>query len=399
MKRLFFAIALTLTALLAGQANAQQKTIVETAVAAGSFETLVAAVKAAGLVDTLNGHTEFTVFAPTDAAFEHVDHETLQALLQPENKDQLTSILTYHVVPGRVNARDAYSLNSAPTVNGQQLPLNFRGEALQVGEATITTTDIQCSNGVIHVIDAVLMPGQDSIPAVAKSAGQFNTLLAAVGAADLGEVLSGPGPFTVFAPTDQAFANLPEGTVENLLKPENKQQLIDLLKYHVVSGRVYDNDAVKARRASTLLGRGVDIELDAGGLMVNDARVVAKNIDASNGVVHVIDSVLIPSAMNGRHVMTLLEETIARGAPVFNAGQHDRCAEMYMEALDSIMASGIEHADDHTMKLVSDTLDRARRTHSMPDRAWALRDGIRNLYVRLQDMPENMPAQIRTSRQ
>ena len=285
--------------MIAGNVIAQQKTIVETAVGAGNFETLVAAVQAAGLVDTLNGHDEFTVFAPTDAAFAHVAPETLQALLRPENKDQLTGILTYHVVPGRVNASDAYGLNSAPTVNGQRLPLNFRGESLQVGEATITTTDIQCSNGVIHVIDAVLMPGQNSIPAVAQSAGQFNTLLAAVGAAGLAEVLSGPGPFTVFAPTDEAFASLPEGTVENLLKPENKQQLIDILKYHVIDGRVYDDDAVKARRASTLLGRGVDINLDAGGLMVNDARVVAKNIDASNGVVHVIDCGPYPSGHVG----------------------------------------------------------------------------------------------------
>ena len=206
------------------------------------------------------------MFAPTDEAFAKLDSATLNSLLQPENKDQLTGVLTYHVLAGRVNASDAYDLNSANTVNGQRLPLNFRGHRLSVGNANVTVTDIQCSNGVIHVIDTVLLPKLESIPSTAKAAGKFNTLLAAVGAAGLADVLSGPGPFTVFAPTDEAFAALPEGTVESLLQPENKQKLIDILKYHVVSGRVYDNDAIKARQAKTLLGRSIDINFNADGI-------------------------------------------------------------------------------------------------------------------------------------
>ena len=235
-------------------ASAQQKTIVQTAVDADGFNTLVAAVKAAGLVDTLNSPTQFTVFAPTDEAFANLPSGTLEALLKPENKQQLVNILKFHVVAGRVNAKDAYNLQFADTVNGQRAAIDFKGDHLMIGDAEAVATDIQCSNGVIHVIDKVIMPSSDTIPAVAKSAGSFNTLLAAVGAAGLGEVLSSPGPFTVFAPTDDAFAKLPEGTVETLLKPENKQKLVDILKYHVVAGRVYSPGAGNSRKCGNFIG-------------------------------------------------------------------------------------------------------------------------------------------------
>lgn len=373
--------------------SAQQKTIVQTAIDAGNFNTLVTAVKAAGLVDTLNGHQQFTVFAPTDEAFSKVDANTLQSLLQPENKDKLTGVLTYHVVPGRVTAKDAYDLRSTTTVNGQRLPLDFQGEGLKVANANIVVTDIQCTNGVIHVIDAVMLPKLDNIPATATAAGQFNTLLAAVGAAGLGEVLSGPGPFTVFAPTDQAFANLPAGTVESLLKPENKQKLIDILKYHVVSGRAYDNDAVKLGSAQTLLGPSLSFGVSAKGIQVNKAQVLAKNIETTNGVIHVIDAVLLPSNMGRVQTMNLISQAIDRGAPTFNAGDHAGCCKIYMETLTSIANQGIENADTHTMSIVKNAISNAKNTHDMTQRAWTLRGGMDSLYNQL----GSMPTQMRTS--
>lgn len=369
------------------QVQAQQKTIVETAIAAGNFNTLVTAVKAAGLVDTLNGTTQLTVFAPTDEAFAKVAPATLQSLLQPENKGKLAQVLTYHVVPGRVNAKDAYELVEATTVNGQRVGLDFRGEGLKVGTATIKVTDIQCSNGVIHVIDTVMLPKLDNIPSTAQVAGQFNTLLAAVSAAGLGDVLSGSGPFTVFAPTDGAFAALPAGTVEDLLKPENKQKLIDILKYHVVSGRVYDNTAVKAGQANTLLGRGVSVGVNADGLTVNGARVIAKNIDASNGVIHVIDNVLLPTGMTGSEVEMSLTNAINQGVPIFNAGHHGQCCDLYMSTLQKISSAGIAGADEHMMSMVNQTLTTAQSIHNMTDRAWTLRRGIDELMVRTGQMP------------
>jgi uncharacterized surface protein with fasciclin (FAS1) repeats len=134
------------------------KDIVDTAVAAGSFKTLAAALQAAGLVETLKGKGPFTVFAPTDAAFAKLPAGTLDDLLKPENKAKLTAILTYHVVPGSVMAAQAATLPSAKTVNGESLTIHATGGTVMVDNATVTTADIACTNGVIHVIDRVILP-------------------------------------------------------------------------------------------------------------------------------------------------------------------------------------------------------------------------------------------------
>lgn len=391
---LSFAAVLMVT-ILATTVSAREKTIVETAIAAGNFKTLVTAVKAAGLVDTLNGHKPFTVFAPTDEAFAKLDSSLLNSLLEPQNQSKLTQVLTYHVLENRVAARDAFDLNSATTVNGQRVPLNFRGDRLTIGDANVVVTDIQCSNGVIHVIDSVLIPELENIPTIAQSAGKFNTLLAAVGAAGLADVLSGPGPFTVFAPTDEAFAALPSGTVDNLLKPENKQQLVDILKYHVVSGRVYDADTVRAQRAKTLLGRSIDVGFSANGIQINDANVIARNVNASNGVIHIIDSVLIPKAMTRLSAMSYLSDAIERGAPIYNSGHHGQCCNIYMESMQALMSAGIEDADDHMMSVIRTTVNNAQNTHNQTDKAWVLRRGIDSVYTRLDRMPSNIQSMNR----
>ncbi len=146
------------TALHAEAPENASKDIVETALAAGSFKTLAAALQAAGLVETLKGQGPFTVFAPTDAAFAKLPAGTVESLLKPENKDKLTAILTYHVVAGDVRAAQAAKLTAAKTVNGQNLAIKADGGTVKVGNATVTTADIVCSNGVIHVIDSVVLP-------------------------------------------------------------------------------------------------------------------------------------------------------------------------------------------------------------------------------------------------
>jgi uncharacterized surface protein with fasciclin (FAS1) repeats len=274
--------------------SAMAADIVDTAVGAGSFKTLAAALGAADLVETLKGDGPFTVFAPTDEAFAKLPAGTVETLLKPENKAALTGILTYHVVPGKVMAAQVVGLKGAKTVNGQRVDIKVEGSTVMVDGATVVKTDIACDNGVIHVIDAVILPADKTIPEVATAAGSFGTLLAAVKAAGLAEVLGGEGPFTVFAPTDAAFAKLPEGTVATLLKPENKQKLIDILKYHVVAGRVYSEDAVAAKSAKTLEGSSISVKVTDSGAMINDAKLVATDVDASNGVIHIIDSVLMP---------------------------------------------------------------------------------------------------------
>lgn len=141
-----------------GTEEAMASDIVDTAVSAGQFNTLVQAVQAAGLVDTLKGEGPFTVFAPTDEAFAALPEGTLDNLLLPENREQLQAVLTYHVVPGDVRAEAVVSLSSATTVQGGDLPIMVDGGSVQVGNATVVQTDIECSNGVIHVVDSVLLP-------------------------------------------------------------------------------------------------------------------------------------------------------------------------------------------------------------------------------------------------
>jgi uncharacterized surface protein with fasciclin (FAS1) repeats len=135
-----------------------KKNIVETAVAAGDFKTLVTALKAAGLVDTLSGPGPFTVFAPTDAAFAKLPAGTVQDLLKPENKEKLVAILTYHVVAGDVTAKDVVKLTEAKTLNGKDVKIMVHGGTVMINDATVVKADIACSNGVIHVIDSVLIP-------------------------------------------------------------------------------------------------------------------------------------------------------------------------------------------------------------------------------------------------
>jgi transforming growth factor-beta-induced protein len=272
-----------------------QHDIVDTAVKAGQFDTLVAAVKAAGLVDVLKSDGPFTVFAPTDEAFAKLPKGTLESLLKPENKDKLAAILTYHVAPGKLTASDVTRATGAISANGQWLGFKSSNGKVMVDEATVVTADIKCANGVIHVIDQVVLPEQQNIVQVAAGAKTFNTLLTAATKAGLAEALQSDGPFTVFAPTDEAFAKLPAGTLENLLKPENKEQLAKIVKYHVLSGRVYSPAAMKANDAGTLAGQDVRFSRKNDALYIDNARILATDIDAANGVIHVIDAVILPS--------------------------------------------------------------------------------------------------------
>jgi uncharacterized surface protein with fasciclin (FAS1) repeats len=156
---LFVQLALVASQASAGEyGKAKKKDIVDTAVAAGQFTTLAAALDAAGLVDTLKGDGPFTVFAPTDAAFAALPEGTVENLLKPENRDQLVAILTYHVVPGKVKAKDVVKLDQATTVNGSDVTISVADSGVRIDNAKVLKTDISASNGVIHVIDAVILP-------------------------------------------------------------------------------------------------------------------------------------------------------------------------------------------------------------------------------------------------
>ncbi len=374
LRHSFFTAAIAFAAIV-GQAGAAD--IVDTAVSAGKFNTLVAAVKAADLVETLKGKGPFTVFAPTDAAFSALPDGTVASLLKPEAKTTLQGILTYHVVPGSVLAADVVKLTGATTANGQRVDIKVVDGKVMVDGATVTTTDIKCDNGVIHIIDSVILPSSKTIPEVATEAGSFNTLVAAVQAAGLAEALSGEGPFTVFAPTDEAFAKLPAGTVESLLKPENKDKLAAILKYHVVEGRVYSPDAVAAGKAKTLQGGALKIMVDGSAAMINNAKLLKTDIDASNGVIHVIDSVLLPpdSGQAATSPKKMLESALAQGDKLFANGDHEASSKLYMNTLESVV-DGETCPCTRTLIMVKATMEKAGDCQCPTSRTAMLRPAI-----------------------
>ncbi|MET0565010.1 MAG: fasciclin domain-containing protein [Acidimicrobiia bacterium] len=278
-------------------ATEQQADIVGVATEAGSFSTLLTAVEAAELVETLQGDGPFTVFAPTDEAFAALPAGTLDSLLS--DKEALSEVLLYHVVPGQVMASDVVELETAATVQGEEIAITVEGDSVKVNEANVVSTDIAASNGVIHVIDQVILPPSmteaaemGDIVETAQAAGEFSTLITAVEAAGLVETLKGDGPFTVFAPTDEAFDALEEGTLDALLG--DPEALSEVLLYHVVPGKVTADQVVELESAQTVQGEPVSIRVEDGKVFINDAEVIATNVLTSNGVIHVIDRVIVP---------------------------------------------------------------------------------------------------------
>ncbi|MEM8525796.1 MAG: fasciclin domain-containing protein [Bacteroidota bacterium] len=283
-----------------------QQNIVEKAQETESLSTLVSAVQAAGLAETLSGEGPFTVFAPTNEAFKALPDGVLEDLLKPENKDQLAAILTYHVVPGKVMSTDLEDGQTAATVQGEEITVSTTDGA-KINGASVTTADIGVSNGVVHIINQVILPpsviaemeaaaNAKNIVELAVGSESLSTLVAAVKAGGLVETLSGEGPFTVFAPTNDAFAALPDGVLDMLLKPENKDKLTAILTYHVVGGKVMSTDLQDGQTAATVQGDEIKVDL-SDGTKINDAAVVTADVEATNGVVHIIDKVILPPSL------------------------------------------------------------------------------------------------------
>jgi uncharacterized surface protein with fasciclin (FAS1) repeats len=271
----------------------EEKNIVETAQDNEDFETLVQAVVAAGLDTTLSDETtSFTVFAPTDAAFAALDQEYLNNLVT-NDITTLTKILTYHVVAGTTMSSDLSDGMRVKTVQGKYITIEIMDGNVYVDDAMVTTADIECSNGVIHVIDTVLIP-MDNIVETAIANDDFNTLVTAVVAAGLDATLSDESTlFTVFAPTDAAFAALDADFLNNLVNNDTAN-LTKILTYHVVAGKVMSIDLSDGMNATTVEGSNITIGISDGTVTINDATVTLADIECSNGVIHVIDTVLVP---------------------------------------------------------------------------------------------------------
>ena len=211
---------------------------------------------------------------------------------------------------------------------------------------------------------------------VAKASGGFKTLLAAATAADLVGVLSGEGPLTVLAPTDEAFAKLPSGTVETLLKPENREQLVGILKNHVIAGRVTLAKALEAREASSLQGSKIVFKFEDGRVRVGPATLTKADIAASNGVIHVIDQVLIPARTEtgALNAAGLIELAIERGVPIFNHGDLAGCAALYEVTAEALRT--LTSVPEASRKVLAKAIQEARLEKSPRQRAWILRAAL-----------------------
>ena len=285
MKKLFFTF-LSLSFLFLGVAKAD--TVVDVIVNSPDHNTLEAAVIAAELDDDLSGTGPFTVFAPTDAAFAALGTLVDELLLDPTG--ELAEILLYHVVSGAVLSTDLTE-GSVPTLNGKEVNVSFDGGNVFINDAQVTVANIETDNGVVHVIDAVMVPPVVTVVDVVLNSPDHTILEAAVVAAELADDLTAAGPFTLFAPTDDAFAAL--GTVVDDLLLDPTGELADILLYHVVSGTVLSTD-LTAGDVTTLNGKDVTVSFDGGNVFINDAQVTVADIETDNGVVHVIDAVMIP---------------------------------------------------------------------------------------------------------
>ena len=293
-------------------------TIVDVAVADGNFTTLVAALEEAGLVATLDDeNASFTVFAPTDAAFELLGQDAIDALLA--DTDALTDVLTYHVLSSEVDAEAAIAAagTTVETVNGASIGLSLSGDDLLVNTSTVTMTDIETDNGIIHVIDAVLMPpmttdaSDSTIAEVAVADPQFSTLVTALGEANLVDTLSDPdGSFTVFAPTNDAFAMIDEATLNALLA--DTDALSAVLLQHVVADAQVDSVtafSLNGTDVTTASGAMIPIAIndETDTLTVGGATVTMANIQTSNGIIHVIDTVIVGDVELPSPPMTIVD--------------------------------------------------------------------------------------------
>ncbi|MGD8870446.1 MAG: fasciclin domain-containing protein [Gemmatimonadota bacterium] len=271
--------------------------IVDIVIETADVSTLETAVIEADLVSALQSDGPFTVFAPVNSAFDGLGSDLVGALLEPENADLLTSILTYHVVPGVAAAStDLTNGQMVPTLQGDDLTIGISGSTVTVGAATVTGADVEATNGIIHLIDQVLIPEVDIVDTGILN--EFYTLVDLVRSAGLESTLRGDNSgagYTVFAPTEEAFAALssvPTG-----------QDLVDILTYHVVGATVESGALSDGQVVTTVDGSRtftVNIDSGSGAVSITDGsgatvNVVATDVTATNGIVHVIDGVLLPS--------------------------------------------------------------------------------------------------------
>jgi len=355
------------------------------------FSTLLRLVESLDLDEALLSFDgQFTLFAPTDAAFQALPDGVFMELARPANAELLKAILLDHVVKGQVPASKAVRLNSATTLQGSKLSFQVDASGLKVANAKVLATDLEFAGGVVHAVDAVILLSERTagLPvAAANPLADCSTVLALVEKAGLAEVLAGKGRYTLFAPTDAAFAALPAEVLEALALPENVDALRAVLLHHVVDGAVTGYTALQlatpfgeaGAKLAPLSGPSLKVVAGSEGITIDGAKVLSADLLVDNAVVHVVSQVLVPSDLKlelsaADPVIAALDASVSRGVESFNAGQYAVCAEGYRTALEAILF--YRQLDDAALTArVQRALDQAAR--EAPQAAsWTMRRAI-----------------------
>jgi uncharacterized surface protein with fasciclin (FAS1) repeats len=365
------------------------------------LDTLLALVGAADFGELLPA-PPFTVLAPTDEAFARLPEAEVARLLSPAGRRDLRRILSHHVIPAAVPAADAFRLRGAESLAGQTLAIEA-GPSLSIGGARVLATDVAFDGGLVHVIDGVLLPELRTVADLAAATDDLSVLTTLVTEAGLLEQL-GPendGPWTVFAPVNAAFGKLPADVVSALRQRSGRAQLVSVLGFHVVPGRVRLADLPGTESLRTLSGEPVGIEFANGRIAVGGAGVIAADIETANGVVHLIDSVMLPPsiaaprgtvASSGADTMAaseriiralaIIERAVEIGAPLFNDGNIDACAATYTMALESVAALASDALAPAERAVLRRGLGEARDEADARERSWILRRTMDDLFTR-----------------
>ncbi|MEY4832917.1 MAG: hypothetical protein RL527_1130 [Planctomycetota bacterium] len=349
-----------------------------------NLTTLLALVKASGI--ELPANAKVTIFAPTNEAFAKLPKDQVEFLTSAKGKSTLQAILKHHVVAQSVGSSAVLDRRRLTALSGQSLPID--PTALTVDGARLVATDVSFDGGLVHVIDAVMLPELRSIEQIVAEDERFTTLRAAIEAAGIGSQLGSrnPGPWTLLAPSNQAFGAIPADALKELL--QDQPALTAVLVAHVLPTAIRREDMLAQGSARTLMGDGsVAFALDAGVITAGGARIEVADIEAANGIIHIIDRVLpaasattateaamMPSRI--RSAAAILELAIERGVPRFNAGDQASCAALYELAIMSVVLLGTDAIGERASSSLSAALKDGATHEDAAQRAWTYRRGM-----------------------
>jgi uncharacterized surface protein with fasciclin (FAS1) repeats len=349
-----------------------------------NLTTLLELVKAAGI--EFPKDAKLTIFAPTNDAFAKLPREQVEFLTSAKGKATLQAILKHHVVAQSLESSALLDRRRLKALSGQSLEID--PSALSVDGARLVATDVAFDGGLVHVIDGVMLPELRSIEEIVAKDERFATLRAAIGAAGLGPQLGAenPGPWTLLAPSNEAFAAIPADALKTLL--EDRPALTAVLAAHVLPTAIRRDEMLAQGSARTLMGDGtVAFALASGAITVEGARIEVADIEASNGVIHIIDRVLparsaatattaaegTPSPQRAQRAAAILELAIERGVPRFNAGDTSSCAALYELAIASVVLLGEDCVSPNAKADLAKALEQGAEHEDASERAWIYR--------------------------